>query len=77
MKLKRILALAGIVILVGLYLTCLLFALTDHPQKTAVLSASFYATIVIPVLLYVFLFVARLMKKYRNKPEDNASSGHF
>ena len=76
MKWKRILALLGIVILAGLYLTCLLFAVIDHPQKASVLSASLYATVVIPALLYVFLFVARLFKKYRNKPEDNDSSGH-
>lgn len=76
MKRKRILAISGIVILAGLYLTSLVFAVTDHPQKTAALSASLYATIVIPVLLYVFLLVARLLKKYGKKPEDSSSSGH-
>ena len=62
-KIKRILAAAAVIILAALYLCSLIFALIDHPMKNSLLSAALYATVVIPVLLYVFLFVARLFQK--------------
>ncbi len=63
MKMKRILAVAGIVILAGIYLAALLFAVIDHPLKSSLLSAALYGTVIIPVFIYVFLFVARLLGK--------------
>ena len=62
-KVKRILAAAAVVILAGLYLCSLIFALIDHPMKDSLLTASLYATVVIPVLLYVFLFVTKLFRR--------------
>jgi hypothetical protein len=63
MKAKQILAILGIVILVGIYLTSLVFALIDHPQKSSLMQASLYATVVIPVLIYAFLFIGKLLRK--------------
>ena len=74
MKLKRILAVLGVGILAGMYLLCLIFALIDHPLQSSLLLASLYATIVIPVLLYVFLFVTRLLGE-RRKKKDEALDG--
>lgn len=71
MKLKRILAIAGIAILAGLYLISLIFAVIDHPLKASLLSASLYCTVIVPVLMYVFLFVAKLLKK--DNKDDIAS----
>lgn len=72
MKAKQILAIAGIVLLGGLYLTSLIFALIDHPLKSSLLTASLYCTIVIPVLLYVFLVIAKHFKK---DDEDSSDLG--
>ena len=72
MKLKRILAILGILVLAGMYLASLIFAIIDHPLKTSLLSASLYATIVIPVLLYVFLFVAKLLRGDPDKQDGGA-----
>ncbi len=62
-KAKRILAAAAAVILAALYLCSLIFALIDHPMKDSLMAASLYATVVVPVLLYVFLFIAKLLQK--------------
>ena len=62
-KAKHILAAAAVVILAGLYLCSLIFALIDHTMKDSLLTASLYATVVIPVLLYVFLFVTKLFRR--------------
>lgn len=63
MNFKRILALTGIVLLVGIYLVSLVFALIDHPMKGSLMQASLYATVVIPVLIYAFLLIAKLLRK--------------
>ena len=66
-KTKRVLAAVAVVILAGLYLCSLIFALIDHPMKDSLLTASLYATVVIPVLLYVFLFITSLLQKNQDK----------
>lgn len=68
MNLKRILALLGIAVLVGIYLVSLVLAFIDHPMKSSMMYASLYATVVIPVLIYAFLFIAKLLNK--DKDED-------
>ena len=72
MNAKRILALAGIVILVGIYLLSLIFALIDHPMKSSMLYASLYATVVIPALIYAFILIGKLMHKDDNTDEENS-----
>lgn len=73
MKLKRVLAVLGIAVLAGMYLLSLVFAVIDHPLKSSLLSASLYATVVIPVLLYVFLFVTRLLRRNGKDAESGSS----
>lgn len=73
MKLKRVLAVLGIAVLAGMYLLSLVFAVIDHPLKSSLLSASLYATVVIPVLLYVFLFVTRLLRRNGKDAESRSS----
>ena len=61
-KAKRILALAGAVLLVCMYACTLIFALMGSPASTGLFKASVAATILVPVLLYVYILVARLLK---------------
>lgn len=65
-KTKRILALAGAILLVLLYISTLVFALIDSPLTNDLLTASVAATILIPVLLYGFLLFCRL----RNQDQE-------
>ena len=62
-KAKRILALTGAILLVCLYATTLVFALMDSPAASGLLKAAVAATILVPVLLYAFILVARLLNR--------------
>lgn len=61
-KLKRILALAAVILLAGMYLSTLIFALLQKPWANACLKASVFATLIIPVMLYAVALVTRLLK---------------
>ncbi|WP_346663838.1 hypothetical protein [uncultured Merdimonas sp.] len=69
-KTKRILALAGAVLLILLYLCTLVFALIDHPAARDLLRASVACTILIPVLLYGYLLIYRLLSHDQDKDEE-------
>ena len=61
-KIKRILALVGAALLACMYICTLVFALMDSPAATGFFRASVAATILIPVLLYAYILIARLLK---------------
>lgn len=71
-NLKRILALIGAVLLLILYACTLVFALIGAPWSDMMLKASIGATILIPVLLYGMVLMARVLKK--NGSQENDSS---
>ena len=64
---KQIMAIVGIVILVCLYLSALIFSLIDSPLANTLLQASYLMTIAVPVLLYVFIL---LTKNAKNRKEN-------
>ncbi len=59
---KRILALAGAVILAVMYIITLVFALSGSENYWGMLMASVAATIIVPVVLYGYSLVYRLLK---------------
>lgn len=68
----RILALIGVVLLAALYITTLALALSSNPNAANLLMASVAATILIPVLIYVYQFIYRLLKNKKNQiPGDD------
>lgn len=62
-KTKQLFALLGICALVGMYLATFVCALSSSENFMGMLMASIYATIVIPVLIWAFTFISKLMKK--------------
>ena len=56
-NMKRLLAIIGVGLLVGMYVLTFILSLTDHSKTSSMLMASLYATVVIPVLLYAFMLV--------------------
>lgn len=62
-KTKRILAMIGVILLIGLYLSTLFCALFAKENLMSLLMASIYATFVIPVLIWVYTFIYKLVKK--------------
>ena len=65
-KSKRILAIIGIILLVLLYLSTLVFALLGK-EFLNWLMASLVATIMIPVLIWTYGFIYRLIKGEKDK----------
>lgn len=62
-RLKRILALAGVLLLLGLYASTLVTALMDSPQAGNWFKASIACTIGVPVIIYACILVYRWTKK--------------
>lgn len=60
---KRILAMVGVILLVSLYILTLIGAFTASPHSHALFLASIYSTIVIPILIYGYMLIYRLVKK--------------
>ena len=70
-KVKQILAIIGIVLLVSLYVITLVLALTDDPNTMNVFRASLYCTFLVPVLIWAYTFIYKLLKNnYGDKPSD-------
>lgn len=70
-KMKRILALIGVVLLAGLYLATLVFALIGSPQAYGLFRVCVVLTVIVPVLLYAYMLLARALKK--EDPKNNHS----
>ncbi|MDF2472907.1 MAG: hypothetical protein K0R92_882 [Lachnospiraceae bacterium] len=79
-KMKRMLAIIGVVVLLSIYSLTMIGAITASPHSSALFQASIYSTIVVPVMLYVYMFIYRLLKKNAtdvvNTNEDNDNSEH-
>ncbi len=60
-KAKRIFALTGALLLAAMYVCTLIFALIGSEKAMVLFKASVACTIIIPVLLYGILLIARVM----------------
>lgn len=62
-KLKRIVALIGVVILFALYLITLVAAITAKPYANRLFVASVFCSLAVPVLIYGILLVSKVFGK--------------
>jgi len=67
MKLKRIIALAGVALLVLMYLSTLIFSLMRGELAETLFKASIYCTLIIPVFLYMY---GMFYKYFQHKGEE-------
>ena len=65
-NIKRILAVIGVILLIGMYVCTLIFALIGSPASDDLLKASIAAT----VLLYGFILITRLLKNKNDQNDD-------
>lgn len=72
-KIKRILALAAVVIIALLYIVTFVLSLIQSEQASELLRLSLVATVVLPVLLYLYLWLFRLFAG-RDKDENEEES---
>lgn len=62
-KIKRILAIIGCILLISMYVITIVLAITDDPNTMNAFRASIYCTIIVPVLIWAYNFIYRLLKK--------------
>lgn len=67
-KLKRIFAIAGVAILLGMYLLAFISAIFATPNAHALFLGSIAATIIIPVFLYAYSLIYKMV--YKNDEHD-------
>ena len=73
-KIKQILAILGILLLLGLYVTTFVMALTDNTETMLLFKASLFATFVVPVLMWAYSLVYKLARKNSDSKESNKSN---
>lgn len=66
-KIKRLLALLAVIIILLLYLAAFILSLFHNEKTEELLMISLVATVVIPVLLYIYLWLFRLFQKKAEK----------
>ena len=66
-KVKRILAIIGIILLAGMYIMTLVIALIGGPNLMFYLGLSIAATLIIPILLFCGIEIAKSIKKKREE----------
>ena len=66
-KLRRVLALVGAILLIGMYLATMLLAIFGNADSKGWLMASIVMTVLIPVLLYAIQLVARVFSGKNQK----------
>lgn len=71
---KRILAILGILLLVGMYIASLVFALIDSPWALDCLKVSIGLTIIIPILLWIYIAMFRYMDQQKKSKQDTMIS---
>lgn len=81
MKLKRILAMTGVIILAALYISTLILALIGSEKTFQLLIVAVFCTIAIPIMIHLLLMMLNVRRgrrlydepydyKRSNKPEE-------
>lgn len=68
-KIKRIIALAGVILLVGMYVLTLISGIMATPYTQSLFKGCIAATIIIPVFLYAYKLVYEVILK-KDKDDD-------
>ena len=72
-KPRRIMALIGIILLVGLYITTLLLAIFENEQTHTWFMACIGATIIVPIMLWVYSWLYKRLQKDVSEARQKAS----
>ena len=70
-KKQRVLAILGIILLVGLYLAALIASFFNSPTAQGFLCSALFCTFFIPIVIYLLQFFA---KKNSSSPDDDDKS---
>lgn len=71
---KRILALIGIVILVGLYVVTFIASIMNTEFSQNLFTASLYCTVIVPIMMYAYTVVYKAFKKTDKNDQDQPNA---
>lgn len=71
---KRILAICGIVLLLSLYVLTFVSALMSTDYSQSLFMASIFATLVVPIMLYAYMLIYRVVKNKNTDDTDSSSN---
>lgn len=74
MKLKRIFALAGVILLAAMYIATLIFSLMEGELATTLFKTSIFCTLVIPVFLYMYTMFYQYFKNRGQELQDEMTN---
>lgn len=63
-KVKRIIAMVGVIALLALYVSTVVLACIGSEQALNLLKAAIYSTVVLPVLLWAYSLIYRLLRDH-------------
>lgn len=66
-KFKQIVAIIGIIALLSLYIISFVLAIFGGVDSAKLFNASVYATITIPIFIWVMIWIAKLLSKFNDK----------
>ncbi|MFG6328149.1 MAG: hypothetical protein K1W06_01530 [Lachnospiraceae bacterium] len=69
-KLKRIFAGAGVALLLGMYILTFISAVLATPNTHSLFLGSLAATIIVPIFLYAYTLIYKVVYKDKGKQED-------
>lgn len=62
-KVRQIMAMIGVILLIGLYAATLILAFLDKSKSLQSLKAAIVLTVILPVLIWAYTFIYKLLKK--------------
>jgi len=68
-KWKRFLAMAGVVLILSMYVIAIISAFSHNPEAKNWLMAAIFSSVVIPVFLYAAQLVARVIRQNKEEPD--------
>ena len=78
-KAKRIGAIIGLILLVGIYIIAFIASLCNSQFTHQLFLASFYSTFIIPVMIYAYMMLLKLAnrKKEKGQEDQEANNNHL
>ena len=70
-KVKQILAILGVVLILGLYALTMVTAFLDKTESMNYFMASVVATVMIPTLLWIYMYIYKLIKKNNEEMQES------
>jgi len=67
-KWKRFLAMAGVVLILSMYVIAIISAFSHNPEAKSWLMAAIFSSVVVPVFLYAAQLVARVIRQNKDEP---------